>query len=757
MKTHYVFLYVLLLVGTSTIMAEQHLQQNISNCDGGTISAQLISGDQYQITANPASGFELVGWSDNISNRNLSRTLTLPIHLRAIFGKSANLHLVGGEVGVTYQSAANNYTLTVVEGECTTFDYWNDGNYTKSTSVTYTEQQGDVYPFFLLPKTDQTVTSDDWGTIDVTNITCGYALTAQPSLGHVFYDWADNHSHSANRDLEVDDVELVTNYQANFIQQFTYTFDLNGHGTGDAPAAKTGWIESASEMPLVTAQEGYNFLGWSTNQSATIADVISFPVIPLENKTYYAVYEQLNPIKVGDNYYTTFEEAIGSASEISIKLVQNVASDLTVSNGKTITLDGNGKTMGAVLVKDGGKLTLTSTVTPSSVTVEATTSSSGQLFPGTYLADATPAYFDLKLADETLDNTKWYSFSVPFNVAVDGGVFNPDDMSKALTPGTGKDFKIAKYDGNQRSQTGDGWVYPYEEVLQAGQFYMITTNTDNLWWRFKKADNAAINNLGNLTLYAYDQSGTAADQGWNALGNPGLCYVNASTDQTNYVYTYSNENSQYSISELTDATFVVGTPFFINSKAGTLTMEATSSTAPKRMLAAADRLRYKVVLSDGVHSDKMFVTASEDASQNYETGRDVPKLFTTTMPQIWTIAYGYKLAAQDAWLIDNVVYNLNLYAPKATACTLHVEGSTEADLYLYEGEQLVWNLSKGDYTISLNGKTTAYSLHLGERKIPTDISSVSKGRDEAIKFIKDEGLYIQFNNQLYNAQGGLIK
>ena len=89
------------------------------------------------------------------------------------------------------------------------------------------------------------------------------------------------------------------------------------------------------------------------NVTITLDGTVNGKPFHIENK----------PVKVGDTYYTTVAEAIAKNDSGTITLMANVTENVTIPQGKTFTLDLNGKTLSNdsmySLVVDGGKLTVT--------------------------------------------------------------------------------------------------------------------------------------------------------------------------------------------------------------------------------------------------------------------------------------------------------------------------------------------------------------------------------------------------------------
>jgi len=366
----------------------------------------------------------------------------------------------------------------------------------------------------------------------------------------------------------------------------------------------------------------------------------------------------------------------------------------------------------------------------------------------------------------TLDASQWYGFSLPFPVDVTTGV----SLRKAngtIVPLTDKvGYAIYEYDMAKRLTTGKGWT-EIHTTLQAGKFYYIGMNgTDNIY-RFRKTDAGAL--VANDTL-RLTTNGTGKDANWNAVGNPNLYY--SKNVYPGYVQVYKNGVSAYMPIKADSVAYVVGAPFFVQPAADcVIAMDKATSSEPGKIYAptrkaavAEENTEFKVQLlqSNGNLDDQIYVSASEWASTDYETGVDLLKVgVSNRCGQIWVDAKGEKLAVNEALLQgDWADFPLSIYAPKAAEYTLHVGTKmNNASLFLTRDGNIIWDLSKDDYPISLGkGTTGEYGLLLQKTapQTPTDVSNM-KSNGQVEKFIRNEQMYILRDGRLYNANGAEVK
>ena len=295
---------------------------------------------------------------------------------------------------------------------------------------------------------------------------------------------------------------------------------------------------------------------------------------------------------------------------------------------------------------------------------------------------------------------------------------------------------------------------------------MMTLNSNTNTWRFESVSNE-LTATSELVLTDYTADGVAdVDKGWNSLANPMFSYANASTAAATNAYIYNNETGSYQAYQIKDYSFVVGSPLFlqVGENPGTLTFAEGDNGADYRFAPVyepAQELSYTVTLTGNNYTDYLYLRASEDATATYERGRDLQKLTSSKVPQLWTVAYGENLAVEDAQLINNeVTYFLEMNAPKAGYYTLAAMGSVESPLYLVKDGQLVWNLSESAYEIGLN-KGINYGYMLQTKTNPGSATGTNVQRhapqEGVYKFIYQNNLYILREGTLFNAQGVIVK
>ena len=435
-------------------------------------------------------------------------------------------------------------------------------------------------------------------------------------------------------------------------------------------------------------------------------------------------------------------------------------SDVTVDNAElTVTTEAEYDNM---YIGNNGSVDVEETVTVNNLYIQTTmgTTTSGQLnTTSENLIVNGDVFIDITLGKNSEgkngDPNQWHAFTVPFPVDAMNGIFDLNDNK--LTNGV--NYAIMQYHGDVRAQGKYGWK-KYSGVLVPGTFYLMTVDGERTTYRFKKVKDADLVAANTKSLVAYSGVGEDIDQGWNGVGNPTLMHgkvaINAQIlDPVSYTYKVITASSAH---------FTVGTPFFIQAPAdGTMTMvaETSASLAPARR-AATTVDQVKVMLGNADYTDYLYVSASEDATTEYEIGKDLVKMTMTStpiVPQIFAHAYGTYLCMVNAPMTSNeATVALNLYAPAEGEYTLSVEEQANATVYLLYNGNIVWNLSMGEYPIHLSqGNNAGYSLVVRRENAPTDVENIFGADEQTEKFIYNGNLYILHEGKVFDAVGNVLK
>jgi len=755
-------------------------------------SVQRAENNKATIAAGPSrTGYTFEGWKNGNTTYTVGEeyTFTEDITLYAQWEALPSFHVTyntSGSQGTTPTDATNYYegdpvTLASASGLSNAgyfFDQW-VATYVDNNSETQTLVIEDGK--FTMPAFNVTVTatwarksSDKWIKVTATsqlaadkeyiivNTDATYAVGAQGSNNRTAAAIEEN-----NGILTISDA--VAKFTLGIPEAGKYTFYQNGtvdnvdkgylyaansssnymrtQTTNDANGVWTISIgEGGAATITATGENKRNIMRYNPNNGSPVFSCyasnssVQNPVV---------LYYKAPKIEINDNESVNVSDAAGSdivIHEGGILTVDASASigDLTVEAGGQVVLDAN-------------KLTVVGTFT-----IETTMASgeSGQLNGATELnfEAQEDAYIDITLGDNG-NPEKWHAFTVPFPVDAINGIYDLD--GKKLVNEV--NYAIMDYHGDIRATGNYGWK-KYRGVLVPGTFYLMTVDGLRTTYRFKKTANGAIVAGNTKQLYEYASSTGNNDNGWNGVGNPTLMYgtVDQNVQVLNPVsytyepYTAGNQN------------FVVGTPFFVQAASdGTMTMGAVDGEKPyyaPTRVQANEIKDVKVTFGNEEYTDKLYISASEDALNEYETGKDLAKMTMTSTPkvaQIFGKAYNAKLCMVYAPMInDQAVYDLTLYAPANGEYTIAAPNVENADLYLtYEGS-IIWDLTMGAYTNNFaKGNNEGYGLLLQAKMpmTPTGVDEVQSDKVQCTKVVIDEHVYILRGGEMYDVTGKAVK
>ncbi len=414
-----------------------------------------------------------------------------------------------------------------------------------------------------------------------------------------------------------------------------------------------------------------------------------------------------------------------------------------------------------VIVHAGGILNANKQATVGTLQIEKVDGKSGQVFETATLT-ANNAYFDVTLNAQGM---KWYDIAVPFTVDRLQGLSLPDGNKIPLND-------VLVYDGEARATNGangSAWQYQDNGDLNPGVGYDIMFATNVTTVRFTKKAEAQLNNEedGSIIVEEFEsQTGSDMDANWNYIANNTLRYVNLGFEKTDnsgvLAQTYNPENDSYIAYAQDKATYLVGTPFFVQVVVEdfvywNFTPIHDVLRAPAMTMNRVDRFTLEMS-ANGEITDRLFVSADENARNEYQIGKDVAKMgVSTTVAQMWINNYNTKLCANEAILSNGqATYQLGVFVPKDGEYTIAITSAPEnATLYLTIDGQVVWNLSESAYVANLTkGTHSEFGLLLiaEKRTTPTNINGL-KGNNKAQKIFKDYNIYILRDAQMYNTQG----
>ena len=547
--------------------------------------------------------------------------------------------------------------------------------------------------------------------------------------------------------------------------------------------AKTDCVDPAGEVTYTIVPEGaatingssvtFNTTGTVTITAATVASGLYGAATPVSKTWNIAegyVFSGSGTWDVeggweGDLIPSTNQDVIVTGHltidgdrVVNSLTIEGTGSVTMVENGK-LTINGTSKdaeNYGNLYVLNGGEVEVNGDLKVGDLTVETSigtangTAESGQVDNAENIVYAN-AYIEINMDPTgTMDDTKWYGFTVPFAVNAHTGVSRLEgDTYRNCTYGS--HYMIAEYDANKRLNTGKGWKYITGNTLNPGHFYFFTVNGNYNTYRFK-ASETSYTPAAAVSL-AMNGGVENANANWNGVGNSTLRHATASYTGGSYVQVYENGLDAYKTVATSEAKFVVGCPFFIQAtEASTLVLdvqpgESERYYAPRRTSANQTGVA-RVTLSsvDGGFSDQIYVSATDREQDCYLAGHDLSKAGESKIvPQLWIDAYNQKLSVHElAWQGNEAYCAISLYAPQAGEYILTAKQPTDGtQVYLTYNGQVLWNLTSSEYVLSLEkGTTTAYGLQIV--KTP----AITTGVDQMD--VKDQTMRkVLMNDQIY--------
>ena len=379
-------------------------------------------------------------------------------------------------------------------------------------------------------------------------------------------------------------------------------------------------------------------------------------------------------------------------------------------------------------------------------------SASGQVEGKENLNIKGDAFFEITFDPRGAIDYGWYDFTVPFEVNIADGIFRQGENNHLVD---GRDFMLMDFSESTRSRGVTGWSYTHG-VLYPGRIYSITFDDEVVQntFLFKRRGSAAIG--GENTFNATYTSGANTSYcGWNGLGNGTLVHAQLH-DNNQKVQVYDHTNNVYITTEADEKAFAVGTAFFMQVKAAQpIVLETAQNSrpllAPARSGAETGEFRLALT-ADGTDyvADRLWVSASEEATMEYTIGHDLIKMGTPAqakMAQMWVPAGELNLCDVEMPMLNNNASTpVSIYAPKEGLYTLSVDRAPEdALLFLTKDGRVIWNLSMTPYLMELpKGTTENYGLRLvrTHTEVATGVDEIEAAGVHGHKVIIDNMIYI---------------
>ena len=352
----------------------------------------------------------------------------------------------------------------------------------------------------------------------------------------------------------------------------------------------------------------------------------------------------------------------------------------------------------------------------------------------------------------------WYFVSLPFDVRV-SDIELPAGAQKA----------VRYYDGAQRAANGAGnsWKnYAEDDVITAGTGFILQTNKGG-WLYFPALEGETKQYVVAYKEFAKalaeNPSATAADGGWNLVGNPYQTFYNIShINFTAPITVWNVRARRYDAYSIIDDEFVL-TPnqaFFVQCPEEVASIAFPlegRQTSPEIVSAQAKRKPHMrglvarrqlidLTLSAGDASDRTRVVLNEAATEGYDLNADASKFMSldASVPQLYTLGTdGTAYAINERPEGDGRV-SLGLYLPADGAYTLALTRQEGAKVYLFDRETgAETDLTAGEYNFTARAGQTdkRFELRL-EGGETTGIGSAGSADGTFVVTVTADGLLL---------------
>lgn len=443
----------------------------------------------------------------------------------------------------------------------------------------------------------------------------------------------------------------------------------------------------------------------------------------------------------------TENDAVIINANVSISEEATIKS-MTINDEMKVTV----KTTGKLTIKENG-----ATGTGSgNLIIEATlgdtinSGSSGQVV-GAEKLNVRDAYFQMSFDPSGQITYGWYDFVVPFEVNIEDGIFREGNLTNSLQNGV--DFIVMEHSETARAAGKKDWKV-ISGTMYPGKVYTITFDDEVLQntFLFKKKESAILGGSNSFSAVC-SAKGEPENRGWNGLGNGTLQHKQLSNNGKK-VQMYDHTNNVYLTKEADEYIFAVGTSFFMQVEAAQEISFAAATNrpllAPNHEARKTDEFRLALIAEGDRVTDYMWVSASEEATNEYAIGHDLLKMGVPTeakVAQMWAPKGKNNLCDIELPLVQENAYTpLSLFAPKAGTFTLTIEKMpADTKLFLtYEGN-IIWDLTADAYTLDLKkGVTNNYGLLLEVNNAPQISTGVEQNQNNSKQATK-----VMINNQLY--------
>lgn len=495
------------------------------------------------------------------------------------------------------------------------------------------------------------------------------------------------------------------------------------------------------------------------------------------NWEYERIPGEDNDVIISHNVIISGDVEVKSLTiEEGSNVTLTVDGQLTVGDGDSKVLDGYGD----LVVENGGKVILNDgELKVKDLIIEARlgdlehSASSAEIDGEALLNVNGDVYFKLSFDPSGSISFGWYDFVVPFEVDVVGGIFLPSDTHTPLKNKV--DYAIMEFSEEKYAAQQKFWLWN-NTTLQPGKLYSITLDETKPYrntFLFKRKGNATIGAPASYRPSCTNEAKNT-NKGWNGMGNGTLKHRQLSLPKgaNPRIQVYDHANDCYVTCDAKDFQYAIGTAFFVQvSSSETINLMEVNSNrnfrAPVHETETTDE--FIVTLKEEnaeIVSDRLWFSASEEATGEYIIGRDLVKMGEpkdAKVARMWAVRDDLRLCDAEMPLIySEADCAIDLFAPKQATYILEVEQAPEdAELYLTYNGKVIWNLTASPSSIVLTqGTKEGYGLRIKSNKAstPQGIEDTNVENNTMRKVLIDNTMYvITPQGAMYNVTGKFVR
>ena len=572
----------------------------------------------------------------------------------------------------------------------------------------------------------------------------------------------------------------LSGYKGYLIKNITLSMHSNGNDGAGTFSATVGSNSVASIASATTFNNWYDNNSYGTSYRDVHVTMTDYPAVGAAENVEIVIAATTNSLYC-QSFTIEYEVAPVEINDTESIEASDIlpGADVTVNDGGTLVIDETSE-LDNLTVEAGGTVSGSAALTVNDLTIKTSLGTisgddndggkSGEISNSNINATG-DVWIEIELTQASQASFGWYAFSVPFPVNTMNGVYYQNTQ---LQNEVG--YAIMAYHEEERAAGKYAWKKYRETNLVPGMLYIITVgDTDYKTLRFKKAQGTDLIASSTVPVSYTTATGEGGASGWNGVGNPNL-QVSHQNDYT-YLQFLDHDDNCFRPRTADKTDLLVGTAFMVQVAEATENItidtgandgEGNIALAPARTPKAIENTIFEVKLRNaatGKTEDNLFFTAREDATNEYEIGRDVAKMSmgNAKCAQMWIPAYGTQLCAADFPLInDKATYPLIINAPSAGTYTIAAPNTEDATLYLTKNGYIIWNLTMSECEVDLTqGQNNEYGLVLraGAPQTPTGVENgeMLNGANGVQKVIIDEQVFILRGGEMYDVTGKMVR